>query len=227
MREIVLDTETTGLDPNSGHRIVEIAALELVNFVPTGRHFQCYLNPEREVPDEVIQVHGLTTEFLAAHKLFAEQAGAFLEFIGDARLVIHNAAFDLGFVNAELERAGLTRLANEAIDTVGMARKRFPGAPASLDALCKRFNIDNSARTLHGALLDAQLLAEVYLELSGGRQAGLALAAAPAARGPQQLAPAASTARPPRPHAATAAELEAHRGFLAKLKDPLWLKLDS
>jgi DNA polymerase-3 subunit epsilon len=227
MREIVLDTETTGFDPNSGHRVVEIGALELVNFVPTGRHFQVYLDPERDVPDEVVQVHGLTREFLAGHKPFAEHAAAFLEFLGDARLVAHNAAFDLGFINAELLRAGLAALANEVIDTVQLARKRFPGAPASLDALCKRFNIDNSARTFHGALLDAQLLAEVYLELSGGRQAGLALAAEPQARGSAELAPAAATARPKRPHAPSAAELAAHATFLAKLKDPLWLKEDA
>ena len=176
MREIVFDTETTGLDPLQGHRVVEIGCVELVNHVPTGRTWQSYLNPEREMPTEAALVHGLKDEFLAKQPLFSEVADPFLEFIGDAPLVAHNAGFDLGFINAELKRHGFALLANERIiDTLPMARKMFPGAPASLDALCKRFGVDASNRQLHGALLDARLLAEVYLELRGGRQPDLAM----------------------------------------------------
>ncbi|MEK9725249.1 MAG: DNA polymerase III subunit epsilon, partial [Rhodospirillaceae bacterium] len=177
MREIVLDTETTGLDPKSGHRIVEIGCIEIVNQVPTGETFHQYVNPERDMPDGAFQVHGLSEEFLSDKPVFAKIAADFLAFVGDSNLVIHNAAFDMGFINAELEATGREPLAMErAIDTVSMARRKFPGAPASLDALCKRFQIDNSNRQLHGALLDAGLLAEVYLELIGGRQRGLGLA---------------------------------------------------
>lgn len=223
MREIVLDTETTGLDPAAGHRVVEIGGVELVNLVPTGRVFHRYINPERDMPAEAEAVHGLSAAFLAEHPVFAEHAEDFVEFVGDARLVIHNAAFDIGFLNAELERLGRPRLANDFVDTVAMARRKFPGSPASLDALCKRFGIDNSARTKHGALLDAELLAEVYLELSGGRQPDLALAASRDGAA-LLLVPANRPVRPPRPHAPTAAELAAHEAFLAKIKDPLWLK---
>src|SRR5262249_38669620 len=185
IREIVLDTETTGLDPDAGHRIVEIACVELVNHVPTGRTFQRYLNPERDMPTDAQAVHGLTTEFLADQPLFSTVAEEFLEFIGDSRLVIHNAEFDLKFVNAELAKLGRTKLqAQRAVDTVQLARRKFPGAPASLDALCGRFGVDNSSRTLHGALLDAQLLSEVYLELVGGRQVTIDLVAAPTATVP-------------------------------------------
>jgi DNA polymerase-3 subunit epsilon len=221
MREIVLDTETTGLDPAAGHRVVEIACLELVNRVPTGRHYQTYLNPERDMPEEAFRVHGLSEEFLRAHPVFAEAVDRFLEFLGDADLVIHNAEFDLRFVNAELERIGRPPLADRGVvDTVALARQRFPGALASLDALCRRFGIDNSARTVHGALLDAELLAEVYLELCGGRQPGLGLAAGGAVRG----APARTgrAARPPRPHGPGEDERAAHAAFVAGLKDPIW-----
>ena len=170
MREIVLDTETTGLNPADGHRVVEIGCIELLNHVPTGRTFQKYINPERPMPAEAQAVHGLTDEFLADQPLMDEVIEDFLEFIGDDPLVIHNADFDMRFLNAELER--LSRPALElgrAVDTVSMARRKFPGAQASLDALCRRFEIDNSGRSFHGALLDAQLLAEVYLELIGGQ----------------------------------------------------------
>ena len=177
MREIVLDTETTGLDPLTGHRIVEVGCIELENLVATGRSFQAYFNPEREMPHGgAMDVHGLTDAFLADKPLFAERAEEMLAFIGDAQLVIHNAQFDLGFLNAELERAGRTPLANAHIDTVSLARKKFPGQRASLDALCERFGVENSHRTKHGALLDAELLAEVYIELIGGRQRDLGLA---------------------------------------------------
>ena len=177
MREVILDTETTGLDPASGHRVVEIACLELINHLPSGRRYQTYLNPDRDMPDDAFRIHGLTARFLADKPRFADVVEEFLAFIDGAPLVIHNAEFDLGFLNAELKLAGRPALAaGGAVDTVLLARRKFPGSPASLDALCRRFNIDNSARELHGALLDAELLAEVYLELIGGRQAGLDLA---------------------------------------------------
>lgn len=223
MREVVLDTETTGLSPTEGDRLVEIGCLELVNHLPTGETFHCYVNPEMPMPEGARQVHGLDDAFLAGKPVFAEVVDDFLRFAGDAPLVIHNASFDMGFINAELTRLGRDPLpAARAIDTISMARSRFPGAPASLDALCRRFGIDNSARTLHGALLDAELLAEVYLELIGGRQPDLVL-------GSDQKEPAAQIkadriARPPRPHEPTAAELSAHTKFIEKLSDPLWSK---
>lgn len=172
MREIVLDTETTGFEPAEGHRIVEIGAIELINHMPTGRTYHQYINPERAMPNEAFEVHGLGDDFLRDKPRFAEIAAAFLEFIGtDSRLVIHNAAFDMKFLNAELSWAELPRIPDDrALDTVQMARRKFPGSPASLDALCRRFGIDNSVREKHGALLDSELLAEVYLELIGGRQ---------------------------------------------------------
>ncbi len=221
MREIVLDTETTGLDPDIGHRIVEIACLELVNHLPTGRTFQRHLNPERDIPPDALAIHGLSQEFLSGQKVFAEVAGELLEFIADTPLIIHNAEFDLKFLNAELARLGLAPImAHRAIDTMLIARRKFPGAPASLDALCNRFNIDNSKRTLHGALLDAELLSEVYLELIGGRQATMELAAGD---GTSTSATATGrTTRSPRPHAPTPAEAAAHAALLARLKSPIW-----
>lgn len=178
MREIVLDTETTGFDPETGDRIVEIGAVELYNHMPTGRTYHQYINPERGMPQEAFEVHGLGDEFLAGQPVFKLIAQDFLDFVADdAKLVIHNASFDMKFLNAELRWLNLPQIAmDRAIDTVAMARKKFPGSPASLDALCRRFSIDNSARTLHGALLDSEILAEVYLELIGGRQPGLVLA---------------------------------------------------
>lgn len=221
MREIVLDTETTGLDPKSGHRIVEIGCIELINHVATERSYWQYVNPERDMPEEAFAVHGLSGEFLAKHPAFAAIADDFLAFIEDAPLVIHNAEFDLGFINAELKRLGRPTLEPErAIDTVRLARRKFPGAPTNLDALCKRFQIDNSDRALHGALKDARLLADVYLELIGGRQPGLQLAGDKAAAGAAAKAPRAR--REPRPHAATPEELEAHAAFLKKLSEPVW-----
>ena len=223
MREIVLDTETTGLDPAAGHRIVEVACLELINHVPTGRTYREYINPERDMPEEAFKVHGLSEQFLSDKPVFAAVADSFLEFVGSAHLVIHNAEFDLRFLNAELDRLGRPPFSrDQAIDTVAIARKRFPGAQVNLDALCRRFEIDNSARTFHGALLDCELLAEVYLELRGGRQPNLELAAqrqaAALASGTQRAA------RAPRPHTPSAAEEAAHRAMLQKLTDPIWSK---
>jgi len=225
MREIVLDTETTGLDPLKGDRIVEIGCVELRNHLATGMVFQAYLNPERDMPSEAAMVHGLTDEFLADKPVFAEKADDFLAFIGDAPLVIHNASFDMAFVNAELTRCGFKRLPMErATDTVAMARKMFPGAPASLDALCKRFGVDASGRKVHGALLDAQLLAEVYLELRGGRQQDLAIASTASALIEEAQA-GAREHRAPRAHAASEDEIAAHEAFLAQLKGPLWKRV--
>jgi DNA polymerase III subunit epsilon len=219
-REIVLDTETTGLDPLQGDRLVELGAVELVNRVPTGRTFHSYINPERDVPDEAFRVHGLKASFLADFPVFAEVVDPFLEFLGDCPLVIHNAAFDVRFINAELVRVGRPPLLDgRAVDTLLLAQRRFPGAPNSLDALCRRFVVDSSARKLHGALLDCHLLAEVYLHLLGGRQAdlGLVLAAPAKIGGTAQI-----VIRPPRPHAPSAAELAAHAAFVARLSDPIW-----
>ena len=217
MREIVLDTETTGLDPAEGHRIVEIGAIELINHVRTERSFHVYLNPGRPMPPEAEAVHGLTDAFLRDKPPFAAAVGDFLAFLDGAPLVIHNAAFDLRFLNAELAREGLAPIpAERAVDTVAMARRRFPGAPANLDALCRRFGVDNSGREKHGALLDCELLAEVYLELRGGRQPdfGLAQGAAVTASGE------ASRYTPPprpRPRRTLLSEAEAHRAFVATL----------
>jgi DNA polymerase-3 subunit epsilon len=223
MREIVLDTETTGLDPTSGHRIVEVACLELINHIPSGRSFQRYLNPDRDMPDDAHAVHGLTAAFLADKPRFGDVAAELLAFIDGAPLVIHNAEFDMRFLNAELARLEQPLLAShQAVDTLQIARRKFPGAPASLDALCKRFNIDNSARELHGALLDAELLAEVYLELIGGRQAGFDLVQAEA-RAAAAASASQAQIRPPRIlDAPSVDELAAHAGLLARLKEPLW-----
>lgn len=220
MRELVIDTETTGLDPTDGHRVVEIAVVELMNHLPTGRTFHAYINPERDMPEAALAVHGLTREFLTAHPLFAQVAQDFLDFIGEDALVIHNAEFDLAFINAELRRAGLVALKPRIVDTLLLARQRFPGQPANLDALCRRFAIDLSDREKHGALIDGQLLAAVYLELIGGRQPGLDLIAAEAAA--TAVAMVARAPRPIRPHAPSPEELAAHAAFIARLKEPLW-----
>jgi DNA polymerase III subunit epsilon len=222
MREIVLDTETTGLDPEDGHRVVEIAGLELMNHVPTGRLFHRYVNPRRAVPEAALAIHGLTDEFLAQHAGFEALVDDFLAFVATDRLVIHNAGFDLRFINAELARLGRPALSAPFEDTLALARKRYPGAPASLDALCKRFNIDNSARDRHGARLDCELLAAVYLELIGGRQPGFELAVANLAVGADGAGARQRPARPPRRSEASAAELARHAGLLDKLKAPIW-----
>jgi len=225
MREIVLDTETTGLNPLGGDRIVEIGCIELVNHLATGEVYHQYINPERDMPEGAFAVHGLSEEFLAGHPNFSEIADAFIDFIGDATLVIHNAQFDMGFINAELARMERPPVPmDRSIDTVGMARKKFPGAQASLDALCRRFQIDNSDRALHGALLDAELLAEVYLELIGGRQPDLALPGKSAevvqASADEVVQPQAG--RKARPHNPSDAELAAHESFIDGLKNPIW-----
>jgi len=222
VREIVIDTETTGLDPAGGHRIVEIAAIELLHHMPTGRKFHCYVNPERDMPPEAYAVHGLTAEFLADHPPFASVIGDFLAFIGNDPLVIHNAEFDIAFLNAELVRAGMPLLASTFVDTLSMARRRFPGAPASLDALCRRFTIDLSVREKHGADIDCGLLADVYVELLGGRQPGLDFALVEADGGMQITAIADRPVRPPRPHAASVEELAAHQALLATISNPMW-----
>ncbi|WP_374384641.1 DNA polymerase III subunit epsilon [Dongia sp.] len=229
MREIVLDTETTGFDPLTGDRLVEIGCIELENHIPTGRNFHRYINPEREMPDAAFRIHGLSTAFLADKPKFAEVVEEFIAFVAEDPLVIHNAEFDMKFINFELEKAGSRAIPfQRAIDTVKMARTKFPGAPASLDALCKRFNIDNSNRTLHGALLDAQLLADVYLELLGGRQTGLILAEETSATIDLNFAKRGSAGnrpvRAPRPHAPSEEERAAHKAFIAKLKEAIWLQ---
>lgn len=230
MREIVLDTETTGFDPETGDRIVEIGALELVNHLPTGQTFHVYINPERPMPQEAFEVHGLGDDFLRDKPKFAEIARDFIAFIGEARLVIHNAQFDMKFLNAELKRAGQPVMpASRAVDTLEIARNQFPGAQNSLDALCRRFRIDNSGRTLHGALLDSELLAEVYLALRGGRQPGLVLeATGPGATGPGAQGAAPRGPRPrPLPPRLTAAEAEAHAAFVEKLGEKaVWRRYD-
>ncbi|MCE8005520.1 DNA polymerase III subunit epsilon [Aestuariivita sp.] len=227
MREIVLDTETTGFDPEAGDRIVEIGAVELYNHVATGRTYHQYINPERAMPQEAFEIHGLGDDFLRDKPKFAEIGEAFLSFVGDAKLVIHNAAFDMKFLNAELGWMGLRQLPfDQAIDTLLIARKRFPGSPASLDALCRRFAIDNSARTLHGALLDSEILAEVYLELIGGRQPDFALATdhhSSTGESLQDWRPAPRT--PPLPSRITPEEEAAHQAFVDKLGDAaLWAR---
>jgi len=225
MREIVLDTETTGFDPGTGDRIVEIGCVELFNHMATGETFHQYINPERDMPEGAFEVHGLSSDFLADKPVFAKIGQAFLDFIGDSKLVIHNASFDMKFLNAELGWMKLAQLPmDQAIDTLAIARKKFPGSPASLDALCRRFHIDTSARTLHGALLDSQILAEVYLELIGGRQPDFGLSTQPDLAnksGQEEWRPAPRPA--PLPNRITEAEQAAHNAFLDKLgKDALW-----
>ena len=229
MREVVLDTETTGLDPETGDRIVEIGAIELWNHLPTGKTFHKYLNPERNMPEEAQAVHGLTEDFLKDKPLFSQIVDDFLAFIKNSKIVIHNASFDMKFLNAELVLADRSKLPGDiVIDTLGIARKKFPGSPASLDALCRRFNIDNSARTLHGALLDSEILAEVYLELIGGRQPDFGLSEVHKigegsfSKERQELKrPTTLKTR------LTAKEKEAHNAFLKELgPNAIWKKLD-
>ena len=225
MREIVFDTETTGLNPGGGDRMVEIGCVEIVNRVETGRHFHCYFHPERDMPFEAEMVHGLSSSFLSDKPLFSEKAEELLDFLEDSPLVAHNAGFDFGFLNFELERCGRPAVAMQRmVDTLQLARSKHPGAKHSLDALCMRFGIDRSHRVKHGALLDAQLLAQVYVELTGGRQIGLGLVAEAGMVSVAQSARPVTVRepRPPRPHAALAEELERHRAFIARLVNPLW-----
>ncbi|MEQ8292294.1 MAG: DNA polymerase III subunit epsilon [Roseovarius sp.] len=224
MREIVLDTETTGFNPHEGDRIVEIGAVELYNHMPTGRTYHQYINPERSMPQEAFEVHGLGDDFLRDKPVFAKIAQDFVTFVGDAKLVIHNAAFDMKFINAELGWVKLPSIPwEQAIDTLDIARRKFPGSPASLDALCRRFGIDNSSRTLHGALLDSEILAEVYLELIGGRQPDFGLTAGQATT-TEELSDTLGTWRPqprpaPLPPRLTEAEAAAHAAFVEAMGD--------
>jgi DNA polymerase III subunit epsilon len=226
VREIIFDTETTGLDPRSGDRVVEIGCIEMVNRVTTGRTFHAYFNPDRTMPAAAEAVHGLSDAFLANKPRFHEKAGELCEFLGDAMLVAHNAGFDFAFLNAELAICGLDAVCtSRMVDTVALARVRHPGAKLSLDALCTRYGVDRSHRTLHGALLDAELLAQVYVELTGGRQIGLELSAT---RDDPLVAALVPTLRhrpfrPARPHGPSAAELSAHAAFLGTISQPLWL----
>lgn len=227
MREIIFDTETTGFDPNTGDRLVEIGCIEMVNKVTTGATFHAYFNPQRDMPAGAEAIHGLSSAFLADKPLFGARAAELLDFLADSPLVAHNASFDFGFLNAELAICGLPPVDKaRMVDTVLIARAKHPGAKNSLDALCTRYGIDRSHRTLHGALLDAELLAQVYVELLGGRQIGFELASE---QGEAQASDVTVTGkqdkmfRPARPHAASAAELAAHAVFLESIKAPLWL----
>ncbi len=223
MREIVLDTETTGFNHAGDDRIVEIGCVELLNHIATGRTYHSYVNPERDIPDGAFGVHGLSREFLSDHPVFADIVDEFLEFLGDAGLVIHNAEFDMGFINSELKRLDRPPLEmNRAIDTVRMARRKFPGSPASLDALCRRFQIDLSGRETHGALKDALLLAEVYLELAGGRQPGLELSGLVEKDSAGNDGSQKAVLRPPRQHALSPDEIADHEQFLKSIKSPVW-----
>ncbi|MGX9966551.1 DNA polymerase III subunit epsilon [Roseomonas sp. F4] len=227
MRQIVLDTETTGLDPASGDRVIEVAAIEIFNFMPTGATYHQLVDPERDVPEEATRVHGMTAEMLRGKPLFRDIAGAMMDFLGDSEIIAHNAPFDFGFLDAELVRAGFPKLdRTRMVDSLAVAKRRYPGLPNSLDALCRRLGVDNSMRTAHNALLDVKLLAEVYLELMGGKQPGLELAARPARALPMGAVVVAPVIRTPRPIIASEAELAAHAAFVAKkLKDPLWSTL--
>lgn len=228
MREIVLDTETTGMDPVDGHKLVEIGCVELENHMPTGKTYHQYINPERDVPAEAAAVHGLTEERLKSEPTFGEIVGDFLDFLGDdSKLIIHNAVFDMKFINAELKTFGFPNVDNKrVIDTLMMARQKFPGSPANLDALCRRFQIDNSNRTLHGALLDSELLAEVYLELLGGRQRQLLGAlnteATQKPSGQEKAIRVERTYREARIYELSAEEKAAHEEMLGDIKDPIW-----
>ncbi len=225
MREIIFDTETTGLSPAGGDRMVEIGCIEMIGRIETGRHFHCYFNPDRSMPGEAEAVHGLSAIFLSDKPRFADKVAELLEFIGDSPLIAHNAGFDFGFLNHELNNCGqppvcMTRM----VDTLGLARTRHPGAKHSLDALCSRFGVDRSARVKHGALLDAQLLAQVYVELTGGRQIGLGLVDdVPASKAARSSEPAmARPYREPRPHHASSSERLRHDRFLARIVNPVW-----
>ncbi len=227
MREIVFDTETTGLSPQSGDRVVEIGCVELINHLPSGQTFHCYINPQRDMPEEAFKVHGLSAAFLSDKPVFAEIAVSFIEFIGDSTMIAHNASFDMMFLNHELSQLGHSPIASERIiDTLVMARKRHPFGPNSLDALCQRYGIDNSRRTKHGALLDSEILAEVYLELLGGRQTDLGLGNEPVTQAKNALEPVTrqkAQIRPaPMPNRLDADTLARHTAFVATLKEAVW-----
>jgi len=225
MREIIFDTETTGLHPDTGDRLVEIGCIEMMNRVATGQTFHAFFNPQRSMPAEAEAIHGLSEKFLSDKPLFVELAADLLEFLGDSPLVAHNASFDFGFLNAELRLCDMPQVSlDRMIDTIALAKVRHPGAKLTLDALCSRYGIDRSHRTLHGALLDAELLAQVYVELKGGRQIGLALVAEAADEGDHAMAAPKRKRhyREPRAHRASEQELAAHARFLETIKSPLW-----
>jgi DNA polymerase-3 subunit epsilon len=223
IRSVLFDTETTGLDPLLGDRVIEVAALELLNDLPTGRHFHALIDPQRDIPDDAARIHGITAAHVAGKPLFAAVAEELVAFMGDGSLIAHNAPFDFGFLNAEFGRLGLPSLhPDRMVDTLVLAKQRFPGMPNSLDALCRRFDIDLSARTTHNALLDCRLLAEVYVELTGGRQRGLSLAGEQAQIHVAVYQPVGP--RTPRHIVPTEADLVAHMAMVARLKDPVWLK---
>lgn len=226
MRQIVLDTETTGLDPASGDRVIEVAAIEIHNLMPTGRTFHRLVDPQRDIPEEATRVHGFTAEALRGKPLFADIAEELLAFLGEAEIIAHNAAFDFGFLDAELARAGRQRLdRTRMVDSLDIAKRRYPGLPNSLDALCRRLGVDNSMRTSHNALLDVRLLAEVYLQLMGGKQPGFDLAAGPALAAEAGMEGAGPAVRTPRPVVPSEAELAAHAAFIAaRVKEALWLQ---
>jgi DNA polymerase-3 subunit epsilon len=228
MREIVLDTETTGLEHEQGHRIIEIGAVELNDHIPTGRHYHVYINPERDIDARASEVHGMTYEMLKDKPVFADIVDEFLAFIADATLVIHNADFDMGFINAELSRLGQQTIGNDVvIDTLLMARQKFPGGQASLDALCRRFSIDNSNRDLHGALIDADLLAAVYIELIGGKQPDLMMAESedkPTPSGQVKIMSSPSEPKPPREFSISPEELLEHQEFMKTIDNSIWAK---
>ncbi|MDJ0930413.1 DNA polymerase III subunit epsilon [Breoghania sp.] len=230
MREIVLDTETTGLNPRGGDRLVEIGGVELVNHISSGQHYHVYINPERDMPEEAFNVHGLSEEFLSDKPVFATLAQEFVDFVGDATLVIHNAAFDMGFINMELGRLNIPPIGNEQVlDTLQLARRRHPAGPNSLDALCSRYGIDNSRRTIHGALLDAEFLAEVYIELIGGKQSSLGLTSSASEQEYDDAGPVIRRAVKPRatplPSRLSEADIAAHAEFIARFGDEvIWAK---
>jgi DNA polymerase-3 subunit epsilon len=226
LREIILDTETTGLDPNKGDRVIEIGCIELIDHMPSGETYQQYINPERDMPAESFRIHGLSEAFLADYPVFPEVVDAFLEFIGEDKLVIHNASFDIRFLNAELERLGFAPIPmTRSIDTVQIARSRYPGASASLDDLCRRFGVDNTSRTLHGALLDSDLLASVYIDLIGAREPGFDLAAREDTTVMSTNRQRERVVRPARPHEPSDAEREAHEALVARIAEPIWSKI--
>ncbi len=227
IREIVFDTETTGFDPDEGDRIIEIGAIEMINHLPTGKNYHVYLNPERDVPAEAVAVHGITREMLIGKPLFSQEFTNFLDFIGsDSKLVAHNASFDMKFINHELKRVGHPGIKNDrVIDSLDIARRKFPGSPANLDALCRRFDIDLSAREQHGALLDAELLGMVWLELNGGRQHGFQIEDDEKNNASGMSGKIKRTFREARTFKISDQELSAHTQMLGKLKDPLWSKV--
>ena len=229
MREVVLDTETTGLEVSKGHKIIEIGILEIINFVPSGQSLHLYVNPERVIDNDAIKIHGITNEFIAKKPTFKQIAQKFLDFIRDDKLVIHNAPFDLGFLNAELEQAGFNTISEDrVIDTLKIARQKFPGAQASLDALCRRFQINNSHRDLHGALTDADLLASVYVELTGGLQSSLLFSESSVNIKEQDIIDDSSLKkkkhRPAKVYELTKKEIKEHTEFLRLIKEPIWTR---